>query len=127
MNELSTKGLNDSHFHILEMSKKELNIEDFLEKWESDGGYNLIDIGITENDYSKSKLYSDNYDYIYHTVGIHPNNTGGDIEDRFKILELNLTNDTDNKIVGIGETGLDYYWDTVPKDIQKQFFISHIK
>lgn len=126
MNDEELKDLNDSHFHIKEMIDKEIDFEEFINNWIKLGGKNLIDIGIEETDYDKRKILAQNYNFIYHTVGIHPNNAGGDIEYRFKILENHLKNDINNKIVGIGETGLDYYWKSVPKEIQKLFFTRQI-
>lgn len=127
MEEIELKNLNDSHFHIKEMIDKDIDFEEFINNWIKLGGKKLIDIGIEETDYVQRKEYARNYNFIYHTVGIHPNNAGGDIEYRFKILENHLKNDINNKIVGIGETGLDYYWDTVEKKVQKEFFIRHIE
>lgn len=127
MEEISVKGLSDSHFHILEMIKKGVDIDNILDLWVSSGGKTLIDIGIEENDFTIRKKYSTNYDFIFHSIGIHPNSTGGDIDNRLITLENHLKNDLSNSIVAIGETGLDYYWDTVAPEIQKQFFVRHIE
>ena len=64
------------------------------------------------------------YDYIYAICGISPN----DMEDYNsnnlkKIEELSKT----DKVVAIGEIGLDYYWNKENKDIQKQAFIKQIE
>lgn len=59
------------------------------------------------------------YDFIYGAVGIHPEAADrmekGDIE---KIYALTK----EKNIVAIGEAGLDYYWDSVPRDVQKEAF-----
>lgn len=127
MEEVSVKDLSDSHFHILEMIKKGVDIDKILDLWKSSGGKTLIDIGIEENDFTYRKKYSANYNFIFHSIGIHPNNAGGDIDHRLAILENHLINDLSNSIVAIGETGLDYHWDTVAPETQKQFFIGHIE
>jgi len=63
-------------------------------------------------------------DFFYAAVGIQPNSTTtvqpGDWE---KILVLQRS----PKVVGIGETGLDRYWDTSPIGIQRDFFQKHLK
>lgn len=61
-------------------------------------------------------------DWIYTTVGISPN----DVEDSAKVdsLEELLK---EEKIVAIGEIGLDYYWNKENKDIQKELFIKQIE
>ena len=62
------------------------------------------------------------YDFIYGAVGIHPEaadrRVSGDIE---KLAELTKK----KNIVAIGETGLDYYWDNVPREIQQEVFREH--
>ena len=63
-------------------------------------------------------------EFFYAAVGIQPNSTAaakpGDWE---KILELQSS----AKVVGIGETGLDRYWDTSPIEIQQDFFQKHLE
>ena len=64
------------------------------------------------------------YDNIYGTIGIHPNEYESMNENTLKYIEENLSN---KKIVGVGEIGLDYYWDSDHKDIQKEYFIKQIE
>ncbi len=61
-------------------------------------------------------------DWIYTTIGISPN----DVEDSAKVdnLEELLK---EEKIVAVGEIGLDYYWNKENKDIQKELFIKQIE
>lgn len=65
----------------------------------------------------------DKYDYFYAAVGFHPENLE-DMPDDYldKIAELTKL----DKVVAIGETGLDYHWD-IPKDLQKRVFEEQIK
>ena len=65
----------------------------------------------------------DKYDYFYAAVGFHPENLD-DMPDDYldQIAELTKL----EKVVAIGETGLDYHWD-IPKDLQKQVFEEQIK
>ena len=67
---------------------------------------------------------SQEYDFIYATAGISPNDIDGcSIDDLRKIREI-AQND---KIVAIGEIGLDYYWNKDNKEFQKEFFIKQIE
>ncbi|HEX2932582.1 MAG TPA: TatD family hydrolase [Candidatus Binatia bacterium] len=61
---------------------------------------------------------------IYATVGMHPHDAKdvGD-EDLRKLRELT----THSKVVAVGETGLDYYYNHSPYDVQRQAFISFIR
>lgn len=100
-------------------------------------------------DSSKKALeIAKNYDFIYTTAGISPNDIPGGVEDEdlegktdAEIAELftNSLKIVDNqlaeieeiakldKVVAIGEIGLDYHWNTRNKDLQKQVFIKQIK
>lgn len=77
-------------------------------------------------DFNSSKRVIDlvnNYDNIYGTIGIHPNEYDSMNNETLKYIEENLSN---KKIVGIGEIGLDYYWDTDHKELQREYFIKQI-
>lgn len=65
----------------------------------------------------------DKYNNIFGTIGIHPQEITKTIEDDLKFIEDNLKNP---KIVGIGEIGLDYYYDDVEKDVQRKYFIKQL-
>lgn len=64
------------------------------------------------------------YDNIYGTIGIHPSDVKKYSIQIIDQLEEMIKNE---KIVGVGEIGLDYYWDKENKEIQKEFFIAQIK
>ena len=60
---------------------------------------------------------------IYCTVGVHPHEAK-DYRDLTARTLIDLTDDT--KVVGIGETGLDFHYDLSPRDIQAAVFRAHI-
>ncbi len=65
------------------------------------------------------------YDFIYGTVGIHPSDIGDLNQDKFEIMKQKVFRD---KIVAIGEIGLDYYWDkeeSVQKK-QREWFVKQL-
>lgn len=59
------------------------------------------------------------YPFMYGAVGVHPSNTGELNENNFKWLREQCKQE---KIIAIGEIGLDYYWDKPEKEIQKNWF-----
>ena len=67
----------------------------------------------------------DKYKNVYGTYGIHPHETKDykDLSDKDIIKKINLN----KKIIGIGETGLDFYYDYSDRSTQKKVFIEHIK
>ncbi len=67
-----------------------------------------------------SSCLSDDVDFIYAAVGIHPYDAALVSDDNIDILTKLIANN--NKIVAIGETGLDYFKNETPKDIQQTAF-----
>lgn len=124
MKSYDISGLNDSHFHILEMIDKNIDMIQFLDQWKTSKGEYLIDIGVDEYKLQERLKFSKDYNFIYHCVGIHPNSAGGNKKERMEIIEKSII---EENVIGIGETGLDYYWDTVKKSIQQEFLINHIE
>lgn len=67
---------------------------------------------------------AEEYDYIYATCGISPNDIEDYSDENLKIVEELSKN---SKVVAIGEIGLDYYWNKENKDKQKELFIKQIE
>ena len=67
---------------------------------------------------------ADEYDEIYCAVGFHPNSTADWNDKNIQVLR-NLANH--EKILSIGEIGLDYYWDKSPKHIQAKVFEAQLE
>jgi TatD DNase family protein len=66
---------------------------------------------------------AERYDDVYCTVGIHPHEAGAEAEiDADTLIRLAAH----PKVVGFGETGLDYYYDKSPRDRQRASFRAHI-
>ncbi len=120
----SIKNISDSHFHILEMIDKNIDISNFFENWKCNNGSFLIDIGVDELNFNKRLYFSNKFDFLYHSIGIHPNSADIDYENRLKKIEETLPN---KKIIAIGETGLDYFRDIVNVEIQKKYLLGHIE
>lgn len=105
----------DTHCHL--DSRQVDNIEELIKKIEN----NIIIVSGYDD---KSNLEVVNliskYKNVYGTIGIHPseiNNSDINIIKKYA---------SDEKIVGIGEIGLDYHYGKEDKELQKQFFIDQI-
>ena len=59
------------------------------------------------------------YPFIYAAVGIHPSDTGELNEENFAWLKKQCK---EEKVLAVGEIGLDYYWDNTARDVQKKWF-----
>lgn len=64
------------------------------------------------------------YEGIFCSVGVHPNDSGKQelVDPKWLIEKAALP-----KVVGIGETGLDYHYETTDRAMQKQSFLAHIE
>lgn len=63
------------------------------------------------------------YDFLYGTAGVHPEDAGTMTEEDLAELEELCKAD---KILAIGEIGLDYHYDEPPKEIQKKWFVCQL-
>lgn len=76
----------------------------------------------------KSLEISKNYDFIYSTCGISPNDIPQDTHKLWKqIDEIESLAKSNKKFIAIGEIGLDYYWNKDNSNLQKQVFIRQIE
>ena len=114
----------DSHCH-LEYEPMISNLKEVIERAIRNDVKYLLSISTTDESYDKILKIVDNYKCVYGTYGIHPHETK---------KYINLTSEQitkkvslSKKIIGIGETGLDYYYDHSDRTIQKKLFIEHIK
>lgn len=64
------------------------------------------------------------YPFMYAAVGLHPDEVGELNEERFAFLKSQCQNE---KVVAVGEIGLDYYWDHESHDIQKKWFVRQLE
>ena len=114
----------DSHCH-LDHSPLYEKLEEIVNRAQLIGVKFLLTISTSLNSFEKVKTIISKYENIYGTLGIHPHETKDHVNvDKKKLLELKGRS---NKIIGIGETGLDYYYQNSDKLIQKKKFIEHIE
>lgn len=105
----------DTHCHVLKEYYN--NIDEIINRM----GNNVIIISGTNDQDNKEVIELCNkYPNVYGTIGIHPTEIDSNDLD---FIEKNLNN---KKIVGIGEIGLDYYWNKDNKQKQKEMFIKQL-
>jgi TatD DNase family protein len=64
---------------------------------------------------------------VWCTIGTHPHDSGRDDEQGVSLSELITLANSDPHIIGIGESGLDYFYDYAPRDLQERSFRKHIQ
>ncbi len=83
----------------------------------------MINIGFNRETIPTTIELAETYDFIYAAVGWHPVDS---IHMKPEDLEWIASLCTHEKVVAIGEIGLDYHWDTSPKDVQQRVFRQQI-
>ena len=106
----------DSHAH-LDDEKFDNDREEIISKIQDAGIKNFITTGYSLEGSKKAVELAEKYDFIYATCGISPNDIPQDEEEMWKqISEIEkMLEKQKNKIVAIGEIGLDYYWEKDPE------------
>lgn len=113
----------DSHCH-LDYDPLFTNLNDVLKRGELNGVKKYLTISTTLKSFESIKIIISKYKNIFGTFGIHPHESKNfqEVDSKF------ITNQVkDNKkIIGIGETGLDFFYNHSDKEVQKKSFIEHI-
>ena len=119
---MSYKNIFDAHAHY-DDSWFDEDRDELLASLPEKGVCGVVNNAVDLKTAAKAIEFAEKYDYFYAAVGYHPENIIGIPDDYLeKIAELTKH----PKVVAIGETGLDYHWDT-PKDLQKRVFEEQIK
>lgn len=121
-------GLFDSHSHLND-EKFDEEREEQIKKIRESGVSNFITAGYSVESSKKALEIAKKYDFIYTTAGVSPNDIPQTEEELWKQLaEIEkIVEKNKEKICAIGEIGLDYYWNTDNKELQKKAFIEQIK
>ena len=117
----------DTHAHY-DDEKFEKDREEVLEKIFNAGVKRCINMGCDIKSSQKAIEIANNHDFIYCGVGLHPEEIPQSEEELLKtISQIKDLATKNNKVVAIGEIGLDYYWKQDNKELQKQAFIKQIE
>tara|TARA_B110000037_G_scaffold219130_1_gene283608 strand:+ start:3762 stop:4523 length:762 start_codon:yes stop_codon:yes gene_type:complete len=113
----------DSHCH-LDHEPLLKNLNDVIKRSKEVGITKLLTICTTLDSFERIKTIMTKDEMIYGTYGIHPHETENDQIDKESIIKAVNEN---KKIIGIGETGLDFYYNHANKDKQIDSFKAHIE
>ncbi len=115
----------DTHCHLDLVEKQGLNLAEVIENCLQNNVKILQTICTRVTEIDKILHYTKLYDFVYASVGVHPCNVTE--QPKISAAEIIELCNAHKKIIGIGETGLDYYHDTSAIDLQKISFLEHIK
>lgn len=108
----------DTHAHYGDERFDE-DRDNLLKSMKENGIGNIVEVGAGIKSTKDAVYLSDKYDFIYAAVGIHPEETANINDSHIEwIRELS----SKEKVVAIGEIGLDYYYDEPERTIQKKWF-----
>ena len=114
------EGLSDSHAH-LHGEEFEKDREDVLRRAREAGLELIVEVGSGEGmeDALSAIGLAEAYPFVYATLAIHPHDASRAGEELFERTGALLDHP---KVVGVGETGLDYHYLNSPKEVQKEVF-----
>ncbi len=114
----------DSHCHLDLLEKKDHNINEIIKNAKENGVEILQTICTKISEIDQITKFADKYENVYASVGNHPCNVKDEgVLSVDKIIDFVKSH---KKIISIGETGLDYYYEKDSMKQQKQSFENHI-
>lgn len=113
----------DSHAH-LDDERFDKDRDRLIKSLKESGIDLIINPGSDLGSSIKAVSLSEQYDNIYAAVGVHPHSAKEMDESTIEVLKSFTNRD---KVVAIGEIGLDYYYDNSPREIQRQKFIEQLE
>jgi TatD DNase family protein len=109
----------DSHAHIYSHDFV-ADFDDMLARAEDAGVSAILVVGTDLESSREAVLLAEKYPQLYAAVGIHPHDAARVSDACYDVIRTLAV--TSNKVVAIGEIGLDFYRDRSPRDVQEQVF-----
>lgn len=113
----------ETHAHY-EDEAFDIDREELFESFQKNGVNHIVNVGSEVGTIDKILALAEKYPFVYAAVGIHPSSTAELNEETFAWLKEKAKHP---KNLAIGEIGLDYYWDTPDRSIQKEWFERQIE
>ena len=113
----------DTHAHYDDVQFDE-DRHELLMSMKENGVGTIVNVSATYASCQKVVDMVQDYPFMYAAVGIHPDEVGSLNEESFARMKELFGRD---KVVAVGEIGLDYYWDNESHDLQKQWFIRQLE
>lgn len=112
----------DTHAHY-DDEKFDIDRDELLNSLESGGISAVINASASVHSWDKILELTKKYPFVYGMIGVHPDGIGELNEENFARMETLVS---EEKIVAVGEIGLDYYWDKESHEQQKEWFIRQL-
>ncbi len=112
----------DSHCHLDYFTEAEL--PGILQRAAAAGVTEMVTIGTRLDQAGASKALAEAHPQVWCTVGVHPHHAA---ESAVPMPETIAALTEHPKVIGIGESGLDYFYDKAPRKVQQASFRAHIR
>lgn len=113
----------DTHVH-LNADQYDEDLQEVIDRALNSKVEKMVVIGFDRKTIKRAIELAEQYDFIYAVVGWHPVDAIDCTDEDLEWIEQLAAHE---KVVGIGETGLDYHWDKSPREIQQQVFRKQIQ
>jgi TatD DNase family protein len=113
----------DSHCH-LHICERDVSLDDLLTRAKENGVDQMVAIGIEVESSERALAIALEHAGVYCSAGVHPNDATSWSEESGARIDEMLAHD---EVVAVGETGLDFYRDYTPHDVQRAAFRDHIE
>ncbi len=117
------KNIFDSHAHYND-EQFDIDRDSLLASLPDAGIVGIINCGTDVASSLASLEMAEKYPFVYAACGYHPESALEFTDDRLAEIEKMLSHE---KCVAVGEIGLEYHYDFVPKDVQKDVFEKHLQ
>ena len=114
----------DSHCHLDYFNQPDEQAQ-VIERARAAGVGEMVTIGVTLSQSREAIEIAEKFDNVWACVGIHPNHAADELPVAEPEAIAALARHP--KVIGIGESGLDYFYDKAPRDIQEQNFRANIR
>ena len=113
----------ESHAHY-DAHQFDEDREEILNSMQENGVGTIINVCADWASVTGAVAMTRRYPILYAAVGLHPDEVGDLNEERFEILKKQCQHE---KVVAVGEIGLDYYWDNESHEVQKKWFVRQLE
>jgi TatD DNase family protein len=113
----------DTHAHLC-FPQFDADRDEVVARAVESGVVRILDVGTDTETSQKALWLAERYDAVWATVGFHPHDVRRMTPEGIETLRGMATS---RKVIAIGETGLDFYRDYAPRDLQILAFRAHVR
>ncbi len=98
--------------------------DELIPKLKEEGIEKIVNIAVNRETCEKTLSLIEKYPFFYGALGFHPSDVSDFDEEQYDFIKEKAGHE---RVVAIGEIGLDYYWDRSEREVQKRAFIEQLK